>query len=89
MTFPKSSLNFVYYWERPSPCNYKRIKINNFYISNNHPFTLIAGPCVLENKKHTFMMIEKLQNLTKKLSVDFLILAIIRDYIILNYNKCN
>ena len=50
----------------------KKIKINNFYISNNHPFTLIAGPCVLENKKHTFMMIEKLQNLTKKLKINFI-----------------
>jgi len=50
----------------------KKIKINNFYISNHHPFTLIAGPCVLENKKHTFMMIEKLQDLSKKLKINFI-----------------
>ena len=37
----------------------KEIKLNNFNIGNNLPLTLIAGPCVLENKDHAFLMIEK------------------------------
>ena len=32
------------------------IKIKDFEISNNQPFTLIAGPCVIENRKHAIKM---------------------------------
>ena len=29
-----------------------KVKCSNFEISNDKPFTLIAGPCQLENEKH-------------------------------------
>ena len=50
----------------------KEIKLNNFNIGNNLPLTLIAGPCVLENKDHAFLMIEKLLDITKKLKINFI-----------------
>ena len=39
------------------------IKINNFEISNNLPFTLISGPCVLENKEHAIKIADKIINI--------------------------
>ena len=50
----------------------KEIKLKNFNISNNLPLTLIAGPCVLENKDHAFLMIEKLLDITKRLKINFI-----------------
>ena len=29
-----------------------KVKCHNFEIANNKPFTLIAGPCQLENEAH-------------------------------------
>ena len=50
----------------------KEIKLKNFNISNNLPLTLIAGPCVLENRDHAFLMIEKLLDITKRLKINFI-----------------
>tara|TARA_Y100000590_G_scaffold107854_1_gene122694 strand:- start:383 stop:1201 length:819 start_codon:yes stop_codon:yes gene_type:complete len=50
----------------------REIKLKNFNISNNLPLTLIAGPCVLENKDHAFLMIEKLLDITKRLKINFI-----------------
>ena len=30
----------------------KTVKIHDIEISNKHPFTLIAGPCQIENQAH-------------------------------------
>ena len=50
----------------------KEIKINNFIISNDRPFTLIAGPCVLESYDHALFMATKLKDITDKLGISFI-----------------
>ena len=39
----------------------KSIKINDFEISNDKPFTLIVGPCVLENRDHALTIAEDIK----------------------------
>ena len=39
----------------------KSIKINNFEISNDKPFTLIVGPCVIENRDHVLKIAENIK----------------------------
>ena len=41
-------------------------------ISNDKPFTLISGPCQLQDEDHCFMMAEKLLSLTNKLDIPFI-----------------
>ncbi|MDX2049984.1 MAG: 3-deoxy-8-phosphooctulonate synthase [Rickettsiaceae bacterium] len=48
------------------------IELDNFKISNDLPFTLIAGPCQLENRDHALFMAEKLVNITNKLSINLI-----------------
>ena len=40
-------------------------------LSNNKPFTLISGPCQLENEDHCLFMADKLLSLTNKLDIPF------------------
>jgi len=47
----------------------KLVKCGNLTISNNGPFTLIAGPCQLENEKHAISVAEKLKEITQKLNI--------------------
>jgi len=47
----------------------KIIKCKNVSISNSKTFTLIAGPCQLENEKHALSVAEKLKNITQKLGI--------------------
>jgi 2-dehydro-3-deoxyphosphooctonate aldolase (KDO 8-P synthase) len=47
----------------------KIIKCGQISISNEHPFTLIAGPCQLENEKHAISVAEKLKEITDKLGI--------------------
>ena len=47
----------------------KLVKCGNLSISNNSPFTLIAGPCQLENEKHAISVAEKLKEITQKLNI--------------------
>ena len=49
----------------------KEISINNIIISNE-PFTLIAGPCVLESYDHAMHMATKLKDITDKLGINFI-----------------
>ena len=53
----------------------KKIKLNNFAISNLDPFCLIAGPCVIENRKHTIKMAELISSICKKLKINFIFKA--------------
>jgi len=48
------------------------VKCGNLSISNNNPFTLIAGPCQLENEKHAISVAEKLKEITEKLKIGFI-----------------
>ena len=47
----------------------KIINCGNISISNSKTFTLIAGPCQLENEKHAFSVAEKLKEITQKLGI--------------------
>ena len=47
----------------------KTIKCGKLSISNNKPFTLIAGPCQLENEKHALEVSSELKKITDKLGV--------------------
>ena len=47
----------------------KIIKCGNLNISNNKPFTLIAGPCQLENEDHAITVAKELQQITQKLNL--------------------
>lgn len=50
----------------------RSIKINKITIANNLPFTLIAGPCQVENLDHSLMMAEKISYITNKLGINFI-----------------
>jgi len=47
----------------------KTVKCGNLSISNSNPFTLIAGPCQLENEKHALDVAAKLKEITQKLNI--------------------
>ena len=49
--------------------NSKSVKCGKLNISNSSPFTLIAGPCQLENESHALDIANKLKEITKKLNV--------------------
>lgn len=50
----------------------KTITIQSLQISNAKPFTLMAGPCVLESRDHAMMMAEHLTNLCNDLNIPFI-----------------
>ena len=50
----------------------KIVKTQNLEISNNNPFTLIAGPCQMESREHAFDMCGELVEITKKLGIPFI-----------------
>ena len=47
----------------------KSVKCGKLNISNTGPFTLIAGPCQLENEKHALDVATKLKQITDKLGI--------------------
>jgi len=47
----------------------KVVKCGKLEISNNKPFTLIAGPCQLENEKHAIDVAKTLKDITQKLGI--------------------
>ena len=47
----------------------KTVKCGKLRISNTSPFTLIAGPCQLENEKHALGVATKLKEITEKLDI--------------------
>ena len=47
----------------------KIVKCGKLSISNSKNFTLIAGPCQLENEKHALNVAEKLKEMTQKLDI--------------------
>ena len=47
----------------------KIVKCGKLNISNSNSFTLIAGPCQLENEKHALDMASKLKEITQKLKI--------------------
>lgn len=53
----------------------KSIKINNFEIANDKPFTLIAGPCVIENRDHALTIAEDIKNICDETNTNFIFKA--------------
>ena len=51
--------------------NYK-VKCSNFEISNDKRFTLIAGPCQLENETHALKMSSELKKITSELGINLI-----------------
>jgi len=47
----------------------KLVKCGKLSISNTNPFTLIAGPCQLENEKHALDVATELKKITEKLGI--------------------
>ena len=47
----------------------KLVKCGKLSISNSKPFTLIAGPCQLDNEKHALDVATELKKITEKLGV--------------------
>ncbi len=52
-----------------------KIKLNNFSISNNLPFVLIAGPCVLESEKISLNIAEEIFKITDELKINYIFKA--------------
>jgi 2-dehydro-3-deoxyphosphooctonate aldolase (KDO 8-P synthase) len=50
----------------------KSIKINNLDMSNEKPFILISGPCVIESKNHAFDMASEIKEICKELNIKFI-----------------
>ncbi len=52
--------------------NNHKVKCSNFEISNNNPFTLIAGPCQLESENHAIKISTELKKITSELGINFI-----------------
>ena len=48
------------------------IEINNVKLGSNFPFVLIAGPCVVESEKITFLAAEQIKKTTSRLGIPFI-----------------
>ncbi|MGH8224970.1 MAG: 3-deoxy-8-phosphooctulonate synthase [Gammaproteobacteria bacterium] len=51
------------------------MKLCGFEADNEHPFFLIAGPCVIESEKLVFEVAEKLKEITDKLNISLIFKA--------------
>tara|TARA_B100001093_G_scaffold355354_1_gene339954 strand:- start:2460 stop:3284 length:825 start_codon:yes stop_codon:yes gene_type:complete len=49
-----------------------KVKCGKFEIANNISFTLIAGPCQLENEDHAIKISSELKRITKELNINFI-----------------
>ena len=47
----------------------KVVKIGNISVSNDNPMTLIAGPCVIENRDMALRAAEELVKITSDLNI--------------------
>jgi len=50
----------------------KIVRCAKLNISNSSPFTLIAGPCQLENENHAINVAKQLKEITEKLKIGFI-----------------
>ena len=49
-----------------------KVKCANFEIANDKPFTLIAGPCQLENEVHAIKISTELKKITNELGINLI-----------------
>ena len=52
--------------------NFKDVRVKDFIISNNNRFTLIAGPCVIENRDHALQTASKISDICRSLGLNFI-----------------
>ncbi|MDG2001412.1 MAG: 3-deoxy-8-phosphooctulonate synthase [Alphaproteobacteria bacterium] len=50
----------------------KDVKVKDFIINNSKPFTLIAGPCVIENLDHALKTANKISQICNSLGLNFI-----------------
>ena len=50
----------------------KDVKVKDFIINNSKPFTLIAGPCVVENLDHALKTANKIKDICNSLGLNFI-----------------
>ena len=50
----------------------KDVKVKDFIINNSKPFTLIAGPCVVENLDHALKTASKIKQICNSLGLNFI-----------------
>ena len=48
------------------------IRLNGFEIANDKPFTLIAGPCMMESKELVMDVAARLVDITKRLGINLI-----------------
>ncbi len=48
------------------------VKLRNFEISNDKPFSLFAGPCQMESRDHAMKMATQMKEITSKLGINFI-----------------
>ena len=49
-----------------------KVKCSNFEIANDKPFTLISGPCQLENEEHALKISSELKKITQDLGINLI-----------------
>ena len=49
-----------------------KVKCSSFEIANDKPFTLIAGPCQLENESHAMKISNELKKITTDLGINLI-----------------
>ena len=50
----------------------QKVRCSDFEIANNEPFTLIAGPCQLENETHAIKISTELKKITDEIGINFI-----------------
>ena len=50
----------------------KEIKVKNIQIGGNSPLVLIAGPCVIEDRKSTLKTAKRLKEITAGIRIPFI-----------------
>lgn len=48
------------------------IPVGNFSVGNHLPLTLVAGPCVMESKKHLWTVATSLKKISQELGINFI-----------------
>ena len=49
-----------------------KLKVGDFYIANNLPMVLLAGPCQLETTEHALMIAREIKNICDKLGINYI-----------------
>jgi 2-dehydro-3-deoxyphosphooctonate aldolase (KDO 8-P synthase) len=50
----------------------KTVTVDRYAIANDKPFTLLAGPCVLESREHAFKMCRAIMEITDRLGINLI-----------------